>query len=105
MVSIQFHLYAESESEREREMKDPASLGVIYWETSSSPAVVGFLEQDYSYKSIATQIPHNARLAPFRPHGDRSRDHCVPLRYSAEQLDFRYNKILNPSLYFSNNKI
>jgi hypothetical protein len=28
------------------------------------PAVLGFLYRDYSYKSVATQIPHDAELAP-----------------------------------------
>ena len=29
-------------------------------------AVVGFLDQGYRYKSVATQIPHDAELAPVR---------------------------------------
>ena len=30
---------------------------------SSSPAVIGFIDRDYRYKLVATQIPHYAGLA------------------------------------------
>jgi hypothetical protein len=30
---------------------------------SSTPAIVGFLDQVYCYKSVATQIPHSAKSA------------------------------------------
>ena len=36
---------------------------------SSSTMKLGFLEQDYCYKSVAIQIPH-AGLAPIWPAGD-----------------------------------
>ena len=39
-----------------------------------SHAVVGFLDQDCRYKSVATQIPRVVRLEPVRNSGDRSRD-------------------------------
>ena len=33
------------------------------------PAVVGFLDQDYCYKSVDTQIPHYAGMAQILPVG------------------------------------
>jgi len=30
--------------------------------TCEGPAVVGFLDWDYRYKSVATQMPHDAEL-------------------------------------------
>ena len=42
--------------------------------TSSPPAVVGFLDHDYRYRSIATQIPYNLRLAMIRPARDGTQD-------------------------------
>ena len=41
--------------------------------TSSSPAVVGFIDQDYLYKSVANVITYESGLAPIRPAGDRVR--------------------------------
>ena len=35
-----------------------------------SPAVVDFLDQDYYFKLVDTQIPHDAGFASFRPAGD-----------------------------------
>ena len=34
------------------------------------PQVVDLIDRNYSYKTAATQIPHNARLAP-KPHTSR----------------------------------
>ena len=31
---------------------------------SSPPGVVGFLDQNYSYKSVAIEIPYDNELAP-----------------------------------------
>ena len=36
-------------------------------------AVVGYLDQDYCYNSVASQIPQDFRLALFRPARDRTR--------------------------------
>ena len=33
----------------------------------SLPAVVDSLDQDFRYKSVATQISHDTRLAPVHP--------------------------------------
>ena len=38
------------------------------------PAIVGFIDQDYRYKSVDTQIPHEVWQAPSR---DRTWDRCV----------------------------
>ena len=35
----------------------------------SPPAVVGFLDRNYHYKSVATQILHDAGFAPFANSG------------------------------------
>ena len=40
--------------------------------TKSPTAVVGLLDQDYRYKSLVMQIPHDAGLAPICRHGDMS---------------------------------
>ena len=45
----------------------PVSLEVICGQLVESLAVVGFLDENYHYQSVATQIPHDARLAPVRP--------------------------------------
>ena len=45
--------------------------------TLASPAIIVFLDQDYHYKSVATQIPHYAGLTPIHPARDRSWEHCV----------------------------
>ena len=41
----------------------------LYWwfavSTSRLPPVVGFIDRDYCYKSVATQIPPDAGLAPI----------------------------------------
>ena len=51
--------------------------------TSRSPADVCFLARDYRYKSLATQITHDAGLAPIAytgikssPNGDRTSSTC-----------------------------
>ena len=50
------------------EEKDhPASLEKYVVSISSSPTAAGFLDQDYWKKSVATQISHDARLAPKLP--------------------------------------
>ena len=48
--------------------------------TSSLSAVVGFLDQDYRYKSVTLQISADAKLAPVRPVGYRTWD-----RYKREK--------------------
>jgi hypothetical protein len=40
----------------------PAGLGVTYSQHLESLSVVGFLNQDYRYKSVTTQIPHDTDL-------------------------------------------
>ena len=48
------------------EMNDhPVSLEVTCGQHVGSPAVVGFLDKNYRYKSIANQNPHEPMLAPF----------------------------------------
>ena len=44
--------------------------------TSSSSVFVGFLDQDKRYKSVATQISHDARLTPIYSVGDQTRNRC-----------------------------
>ena len=39
----------------------------------SLPAVVGFLDQDYRYKSVVAWISHDAGLALVRTVGNRTR--------------------------------
>ena len=56
----------------------------------SPQAVVGFLDHDYRYKSLATQIPHNAGLARIR-HGTAACEaFSLPLHHKA---DDRFNSI------------
>ena len=43
----------------------PASLGRHVVSISCFPAVVGFLDDDYRYESVVTQISHDAGLAPI----------------------------------------
>ena len=46
--------------------------------SASCPAdVVGFLEQDFCFKSIATQIIHDAALTPNCHARDQTRGCCV----------------------------
>ena len=40
----------------------------------SPPVIVDFLNQDYHYKSVATQISRDYGLTLIRPAGDRTRD-------------------------------
>ena len=39
-----------------------SNLGVRSSQHAESTAIVGFHEQDYCYRSVATEIPHNATL-------------------------------------------
>jgi hypothetical protein len=51
-------------------MKDRlARLGVMCGQHVSLTDIVGFLDQDYHYKSVATQIPHDVGLGPNWPAG------------------------------------
>ena len=34
------------------------------WSVHQIPAVVGFVDRDYRYKSVATQIPHDSGVIP-----------------------------------------
>jgi hypothetical protein len=44
----------------------PARFRGDMWSNMSSfPAISGFLDQDYYYKSVATHTPHDAELAPI----------------------------------------
>ena len=53
------------------EVKDHlTSLGVTLV-CKSPPVIVGFLDQDYHYRSVAIQIPHDAGLAPVHSAGLR----------------------------------
>ena len=77
-------------------MKDqPASLGVTCGHMSIPPVVVDFLDPDYCYKSVATQIRQDVGLGPARTVGDRTRDQCVRDSYSACALWRRTNSILS----------
>jgi hypothetical protein len=40
----------------------------------SPPAVVGFLDRNYHYKSVATQILHDTGLTPIHPAGERTQN-------------------------------
>ena len=56
------------------EMKyHPDSLEVTCDQHVSSP----FIDQDYRWKSVATQIPHDAGLTSLRSDGNQTRDGCV----------------------------
>ena len=48
--------------------------------TSRHVAVVDFLESDYRYKSVGTEMPHDVRL--------------VPISYTEGK--FLHNRVLNP---------
>ena len=59
------------------EMKDhPASLRDVWLSTLCPPVVSILLDQGYRYKSVATQIPHNAELVQS-VMGDRTDDRRV----------------------------
>ena len=45
--------------------------------TSIFPVIFDFLEQDYSYNSLANQIPYDAGLASICPAGGWTRDNCM----------------------------
>ena len=49
----------------------PASSGVAVVSTLNHPAVVDFVERNYRYKSVTTQIPHDAGLVPIPFTGRR----------------------------------
>ena len=58
---------------------------------------VGFLDQDYRYETVVTQIPHDADLALVRPADDRTRDRCVRNSASATEADYLpYIYLANP---------
>ena len=42
-----------------------------------STAVVNFLDHDYCYKSVVTQVPYDTVLTAIRSAGDLIRDRCV----------------------------
>ena len=52
--------------------------------TSITPDVIGFLDRDYRFKSVATQIPHEAGFAAISYTGRklflhrRSNQHLIP---------------------------
>ena len=53
----------------QKEVNDhPASLGVMCRRHVESPAVFYFIERDYFYKSVATQIPHDFVFEPIPTH-------------------------------------
>ena len=56
---------------------EPAGLGVKCSQHIEPPDFVGFLDQDYSCRSVATEILHKAGLQQVRIFGDRIRDHLV----------------------------
>ena len=59
-------------------MKDyPANLGVKYGEQVESPAFIDFLNRDYSFKSITTQISHNVGLISIRFGRNQTRVRCL----------------------------
>ena len=61
----------------QREIKvHTASLREMCCQQIESAKVVGFLGQNYRYKSIATQIPPDAGLVLIRTAVDRTRDRC-----------------------------
>ena len=44
---------------------------------STPSAVVDFLDQDYCYISVTTQILHSVELALICPAGDRTQNYCI----------------------------
>ena len=59
-------------------MKDHlASLGLMFCQHVESLSHFYFLDQDYRYKSVATEIPYNAGLTPVRTAEERTRDSCM----------------------------
>ena len=53
------------------------NLAMVCGEYVKSPAVFAFVDQDYIYKSVVIQIPHDAGLAPVHTAGYRTRDRSV----------------------------
>ena len=51
--------------------------GDVLVSISSSPAVVNFLDHDYRYKLVVTQIRRYAGIAKIHCVGDRARDGCM----------------------------
>jgi hypothetical protein len=49
-----------------------ASIGVPRGQHIESPAVVGFIDRNYRYKSVPTQISHDIGLAPIPYNGRKS---------------------------------
>ena len=61
--------------------------------TSISLTVIDFLVQNYRYKSVAIQIPHDARLGAFCPAGIEPGNQ--PLRHRRDKyIIVAYNKLL-----------
>ena len=48
----------------------------------SPPAIIVFLDQDYCYRSVATQIPHDFGLALVNPAVGQTQDPCIQGRDS-----------------------
>ena len=73
------------------EVKDhPASLGLTHGSMLNFPATVGFLDQNYCYKSVTTQISHNAGLAlvcmlGIKPRTTTCKSMILPLGYGSKQ--------------------
>ena len=59
--------------------------------TAPPPAVVGFIDQDYSYKSVVKEILHNFGFSSVHPAGDRTWDRCVRGSDSASEQQQQTN--------------
>ena len=44
----------------------PVSLGLTYGQYTEFASFVGFLKMNYNYKSVATEVSHDAELAPIQ---------------------------------------
>ena len=70
---LQFHLSAA------RGRRSSASLGMMCGQYVKPPAVVDFLDWDYHFKSIVTQIPHDTRLLGIKPGSTACKAMTLPL--------------------------
>ena len=57
-------------------------MGDVWLAHRVPPAIVGFLDQDYRYKSVASQIPlHRSALPGIEPETAACEAVTQPLRY------------------------
>ena len=67
------------------EMKEhPVSLGLTFSQHINFPAILGFLAEDYRYRSVATQIMLGYQQSPL-PGIDPGSDTCQPVTMPLRQ--------------------